>query len=1000
MTDWQEYVRWNDVLARVLFPERDDATPAYLDVEDAQIAEVGECLSLDADRVVDGLVEVVRRTIDLRSSDGFAQHLERVRTWRERERTQTYPAVAVLAVFSLAAERMTAGSGMASTNYYGRLADLLDGDRDRLSRGYMRVAEPLWDGLNLWLSTLAGTRGTPSAFALGKRYIGLPLSQALVREADRRKLERFFTELDFAPRSEVPVAELEPILGAWLSDEQRRGSHLGRLWSKADLRERIAGVASVELQSWNGVDESDEIGSGPRGRALLGLQLRGFPKRRLLIFPYFFLSEPGKARDAVLASPDGNLRVALAPSLDLQGSMSLDNPEQIAPAHLLEGVLQITDDLSGTVVHPPRAVIVFRKDELSSIWLETRQVLMGDDVVVLAVERAADEVRGLLGEIARPGWTEDASRPGLPAGWTLFERVEIFGRPAAETKDLNQDFHALVPLTSSQLKFAGGFALPGASRTRWHSARAPEVRAMHDGGPFEVRLLDLEIESTDPGEKVLDSWSDEGSGSVLVDLGAQELQDGRYAVEMHDGSAVLARKEIALHSAEDHDAAQWLRHNSVVHVLGEPLAALGAGTRDDGPCLVQGVVVAAEEALEGEGVVPVDQPWWESMSNQVRAPSITLHRPDPKSCFYTGAHRLVIVEVAYSDRSKTPVTGTCSYCGTRKRFSANYYRNKAAFDRKAGNETPARSPIDVSGLPPVVSDAEPSSDDWDTALDALRFLGGGPVSSLERIARQLDASSLFVADFISTLEALGHIEVRRSAATLEPEAWEIAPTAIIEAGASRVLTGFWTGSLIAELERSCREHGREVVASTYESGLSRYSTDATTEELAEWLDVEGVLLPGRAGWIIAGFLPRLSELVAALPRTQAPTMVDLQWFDPTRAAWVEAVHADSPGAYRVGRYAARYFLRTEQDCADGTLANAPANLAKHHAAANLTGKPLLAYASGTKSLVVPLGARLPGLYERAVVLDSGAPPEKFRGMHVYRDVTEDVVARITYLLES
>lgn len=998
--DWEEYVRWNDALAEVLFPERDEATPAYLDVEQSQIAEVGERLNLDAGRVVESLVEVVRRTVDRDSPDGFVQHLQRVRAWREHERAEIYPAIAVLAVFSLAAERMAAGSGMASTNYYGRLADLLDGDKDRLSRGYMRVAEPLWAGLNLWLSTLAGRRGTPTAFALGKRFVGLPLSQALVREADRRKLDRFFAEFDFAPRSEVPAAELEPILGSWLSDEQRRGSHLGRLWAKADLRERIAGVASVELQSWNGNDDSDEPGGGSRGRTLLGLQFRGFPKRKLLILPYLFVPESGKAREAVLATRDGDQRVVLVPSQDLRGAMSLDDPEQVGSAHFLEGVLQVTDDLSGTVIHPPRAVLVFRKDELSGIWLETRQVLMGDDVAVLAVDRTADKVRMLLGEIARPGWTQDSSRSGLPEGWTLFEKVEVFGRPAVATTELNQDFHALVPLTSSQLKLAGGFALPGASRSRWHSGRAPEVRAMHDGGSFEVRLLDLDVETVDVEGQVLDSWSDDGTGSVLVDLAAQELQDGHYALEMHDGTTVRARKEFTLHSADDHDAAQWLRHESIVHALAEPLAALGAGTGEDGPCVVQGVVIAAEEPPELDLASPGNQPWWVRTRDQVRAPSVALHRPDPKSCFYTGAHRLEIAEVAYNDRSTTPVTGTCSYCGTKKRYSANYYRNRATFQRKVSIDVPSRRLLHVSGLPPVVSDPEPGSDDWDVALDALRFLGGGPVSSLERVARQLDPSSLFVSDFIATLEALGHVEVRRSPETLQPEAWEIAPTAIVDIGDARVLTGFWTDSLVAAARRSCRRHGRDITLSRYESGLHRYSTDATSEELAEWLDVDGVLLPGRAGATIAAFLPRLSEVVAALPRTQAPTMTSVQWFNPVTASWVDAVEADSAGAYRVGRYAARYFVRTERDLENGTLAHAPVYLAKHHAASSLSGRALIAYSSATRSLVVPLGARLPGMYERAVVLSSAAPPRKLRDMHVYGGVDDDTAARLTFLLEN
>lgn len=145
--DLQEYVRWNDVVADVLFPVRDEPSPAYLDVEEHEIAEIGERLNVDAKDVVDGLVDVVGRTVDRDSyRDGFRLHLERVKTWRERKTTDIYPSVATLAVFSLAAERMSAGGGMASSNYYGRLHDLLGGDKDRLSRGYMRVAEPLWAG--------------------------------------------------------------------------------------------------------------------------------------------------------------------------------------------------------------------------------------------------------------------------------------------------------------------------------------------------------------------------------------------------------------------------------------------------------------------------------------------------------------------------------------------------------------------------------------------------------------------------------------------------------------------------------------------------------------------------------------------------------------------------------------------------------------------------------------------------------------------------------------
>ena len=42
------------------------------------------------------------------------------------------------------------------------------------------------------------------------------------------------------------------------------------------------------------------------------------------------------------------------------------------------------------------------------------------------------------------------------------------------------DLLPLVPLTTSQLKVAGGFALPGQVRGKWHSWAPPEVRAVSD----------------------------------------------------------------------------------------------------------------------------------------------------------------------------------------------------------------------------------------------------------------------------------------------------------------------------------------------------------------------------------------------------------------------------------------------------------------------------------------------------------------------------------------
>ncbi|MEU4360495.1 hypothetical protein [Promicromonospora sp. NPDC023987] len=997
---WQEYDRWNAVVADVLFPELDRPAPVYLDVEDHEIEEIGARVGVNADVVVERLGEVVGSTIDRNSvTGGFKDHIERVRHWQNGPQEAVYPAVAALATFSLAAEQMASGDGLSSSNYYGRLANLLGGSKGRLHQSYMKVAEPLWAGLNLWLDRLDGRRGTPTAYALGKRFVGLPMSQALVREADRRRLEQFFVDFDLAPRSDIPAAEIEPLLTSWFRREHQT-SHLGKLWAKASLRERFAEVAAVELRSWDGIDTSDESDGGQSraGRALLALRMRNFPKQHVQLFPFFLVKEPSTARSAKLAVDSGDVAVDLVPAVEVDRAMVLGDGGAVDPASLLGGVLTVRDSAGGEISRMPRGVVVFRDDDQSSLRIETTQVLMGDDIVILALDRSTDRLRQMLADVARPGWTEDVSRSGLPEGWTLFENVEILARPANES-GVHNDLRALIPLTSSQLKLTGGLSLPGASRNRWHSARPPHVRAISDSGSeFTVRLLDLGGDLS-ADDVVVDEWTDDGSGSVLVDSAELQLDDGHYAVEMVVGSAVTARREFSLHSSETRDEVQWSRIDPIVHDLGDPLAVLGAGRPGEGASLVQGVLV---ETAEIEGPVPAATPpsavWWKPRNDQARPKGFNLRAPEVGTCFYTGAHRFDLPD-ARRDNDPRRYVSACTQCGMKKTFSGSYYRNATQYARRheATEPTPR---IDVRSLPPIPAGDADQGISWDVALDALRYLGGGPMSALERVVRQIEPSSLFLTEFVATLEALGHLEVRRSADRLVPEAWEIAPTAIVDTRADRVLAGYWPPDLVADLEEHCEQQRRTVSTARPGGLLTRTSTDASADELADWCQ-EDVLLARSAGYDLAAQLPVLSAVITALPRVPVTSHGEVQVFDPPSARWVSAFGVDTVGAYRAGRFASTYYIRTENDVAAGTIAVATAYLAKHWAAVTLTGKPLIAYSEKHSALVVPLGALLPGMYQRAVVLDSGIAPEVVRRQnHAYRDVSAAVAGRITYLLEN
>jgi len=49
----------------------------------------------------------------------------------------------------------------------------------------------LLGSLNSWLDSMGGSRGLPTAEAIGHRYVGIALSQALIRDADRQLLPQF-----------------------------------------------------------------------------------------------------------------------------------------------------------------------------------------------------------------------------------------------------------------------------------------------------------------------------------------------------------------------------------------------------------------------------------------------------------------------------------------------------------------------------------------------------------------------------------------------------------------------------------------------------------------------------------------------------------------------------------------------------------------------------------------------------------------------------------------
>ena len=105
---------------------------------------------------------------------------------------------------------------MASTNYYGRLArycawTIFDSEAGRVCLPRDRSAA-LGFGQR-WLEREQGEHGLPTAYGVGvHRHIGLPLSQALIRAADRRNLHRLFASVGLSPGEAIGLDDMFQIL--------------------------------------------------------------------------------------------------------------------------------------------------------------------------------------------------------------------------------------------------------------------------------------------------------------------------------------------------------------------------------------------------------------------------------------------------------------------------------------------------------------------------------------------------------------------------------------------------------------------------------------------------------------------------------------------------------------------------------------------------------------------------------------------------------------------
>jgi len=1014
---WERYLRWNQAIADVVYGRGNAGKPVYLDLEDDVLDGIAGRAEPGTTDAVGSLVEAVRDTLTLRhgASRVFARHLSHLNAWRNGSMMEAPPVLGLLALLSLSAETMREGEGMRPHNFYGRLAEHLELDEQSLKAfqtGYRRkingtaVSGLLWGALNDWLEALEGNRGLPTAFALGHEHIGLPVSQALVRETDRERFGDLFASNSLPPRSSLPSFEMEALIEEWISRRPCPASYsLERLWrSGADARVRIADVAVLALESWDGASAlrpASQDDTRPQDIVRASAVLRQFPTRSIEVG----LVVPAHAAEEVVTVEVLGARETVIGSLELiptsSSYLGLADVDAIDGASFLAGEVLLRRPGSEPLLRRrARRAVPMRYDDRLLSWVECERVQLGEESLILVRDDVAPSARGLLTEIARPGFREETALRGLPGGWTLFSGVQVLSSiPIERRKSTHVDLNVFQAMASAQLVLEGGLRIPG-NIAKWSTSLPPEIRATSDSdGRLEARLAcSRELGSSRPEDREFT-----GAEAVLVwDLAQESLEDGDYEFSLLQDGELIRTLTLRLRSADNPAVTVDDDQRPIVHDADDRGFGLFA-CRDDKERGFRGVVDTVAEIESGD---PPTTPGWYSARKEGRTEQVSsggrvlFPAPDDSSCMATGSHRMSIETARPGFRS---VEGVCEHCGLIKRYPA--FRGKRKSNRQSGAQSVSAPRIDVTALAPV---REARGIDWKSAFDAVCHIGSGPASALTRLAAALEGSDLFGDAFERRLESLGHVEIERAGTSLVASSWGVVEPLIVGlSDGAATIAGFRSEVMMAALEEYVRDRGGSVAIEPAEAPPVVQIAGLTTAELNELAALVGSVTRREARFVpraaenLTAMLPPLSKARQQLPSTSTTSARAYERWDPEKARFEPCGNASFPSAFRLSGFHRTYIYRATEDMARMSATVGDARIVKYLAAAD-SDRPLVGYDSATNVLYVPLGADLPGLYGRAATLCSGRPPVENLGERIleYRNVPSGVAAHLSHLLMS
>lgn len=269
-----DYLEWNDLIAKHFFNEEKAGREVLLYVNERLLETLGSEHSAGKDDFINSLnigpPWVTRQ--------GFCQKaLQACTNWRSRQ-LEYPPFLGYLAFFVLSAGT---DAGFAPHAYYPNFWTLLGEPADKGTPPSFDDMILLWEDLERWSrEEKHETLGRFVARIRGGWWkVGLPLSQTIISEEERKKLAWFFEEANLDPTdppSPEVMAKLFIIYGSDVFEKKTLRLLQSTESEFSILKHALVELVLDELESWDGaVLESKEIEEGkPSHRRMQAVGMR------------------------------------------------------------------------------------------------------------------------------------------------------------------------------------------------------------------------------------------------------------------------------------------------------------------------------------------------------------------------------------------------------------------------------------------------------------------------------------------------------------------------------------------------------------------------------------------------------------------------------------------------------------------------------------------------------------------------------------------------------